>query len=90
MQELVVKYLLLLTLALAAPASLAQGVAPDALLRAATVEVINKITQDQELQAVDPAKIAALIETSILPLFDFAHMTRLAMGHNWHLAMGHE
>jgi phospholipid transport system substrate-binding protein len=86
MQELVVKYLLLLTLALAAPASLAQGVAPDALLRAATAEVINKITQDQELQAVDPAKIAALIETSILPLFDFAHMTRLAMGHSWHLA----
>jgi len=86
MQELVVKYVLLLALALAAPASLAQGVAPDALVRAVTVEVIDKIKQDQGLQAVDPAKIATLIETSILPLFDFTHMTRLAMGHNWHLA----
>jgi len=81
-----VKYVLLLALALAAPALLAQGVAPDALIRAVTVEVIDKIKQDQGLQAVDPAKVAALIETSILPRFDFVHMTRLAMGRNWRLA----
>ncbi len=80
------KYVLLLALALAAPALLAQGVAPDALIRAVTVEVIDKIKQDQGLQAVDPAKVAALIETSILPRFDFVHMTRLAMGRNWRLA----
>jgi phospholipid transport system substrate-binding protein len=86
MQELVVKYVLLLALALAAPASLAQGVAPDALLRAVTVEVIDKIKQEQELHAVDPAKVAALVETRILPLFDFVHMTRLAMARNWRLA----
>ena len=80
------KYVLLLALALAAPALLAQGVAPDALIRAVTVEVIDKIKQNQGLQAVDPAKVAALIETSILPRFDFVHMTRLAMGRNWSLA----
>ena len=80
------KYVLLLALALAAPASLAQGVAPDALLRAVTVEVIDKIKQEQELHAVDPAKVAALVETRILPLFDFVHMTRLAMARNWRLA----
>ena len=80
------KYVLLLALALAAPALLAQGVAPDALIRAVTVEVIDKIKQNQGLQAVDPAKVAALIETSILPRFDFVHMTRLAMGRNWRLA----
>jgi phospholipid transport system substrate-binding protein len=86
MQELVVKYALLLALALAAPASLAQGVAPDALLRAVSVEVIDKIKQDQELRSADPAKIAALVETRILPLFDFVHMTRLAVARNWRLA----
>jgi phospholipid transport system substrate-binding protein len=86
MQELVVIYVLLLALALAAPASLAQGVAPDALVRAVTVEVIDKIKKDQGLQTVDPGKVAALIEASILPLFDFVHMTRLAMAYNWHLA----
>ena len=86
MQELAGKYVLLLALALAAPASLAQAVAPDALLRAVTVEVIGKIRQDQEFQAVDPAKVAALVETRVLPLFDFVHMTRLAMARNWRLA----
>ncbi len=86
MQELVIKYVLLLTLALVASASLAQGVAPDALLRSVSVEVIDTIRQDQERRAVDPTKVAALIETRILPLFDFARMTRLAMAHNWRLA----
>jgi phospholipid transport system substrate-binding protein len=86
MQELVAQYVLLLTLALAAPASLAQDVAPDALLRAVSVEVIAEIQQNQELQAADPAKVAALVGTTIMPLFDFVHMTRLAMARNWRLA----
>ena len=86
MLELAEKYVLLLALALAAPPSLAQPVAPDALLRAVTVEVIDKINQDRDLQAADPAKVAALVDTMILPLFDFVHMTRLAMARNWRLA----
>ena len=80
------KYLLLLALALAASASLAQESAPEALLRAAAVDVIDSIKQDAELQRADPAKVAALVETRILPLFDFVHMTRLAAARNWHLA----
>src|SRR5476651_2746936 len=47
MQALVAKFVLLLTLALPAPALLAQDVAPDALLRAVTVKVIDKIKEDQ-------------------------------------------
>src|ERR1039457_961657 len=86
MQDLVAKYALLLALALAAPASLAQVVAPDALLRAVTVEVVAELKQDQELHAADPAIVAALVETRIMPLFDFVHMTRLAMARNWRLA----
>jgi len=85
-QEMVAKCALLLALALAVPASLAQGVAPDALLRAVAVEVIDNIKQHQELQTADPAKVAALVETSIVPLFDFVHMTRLAVARNWRLA----
>src|SRR5450759_4365489 len=86
MQGLAAQYVVLLALALAAPTSFAQGLAPDALLRAVTVEVIDKIKQDQELQAADPAKVAALVETRIMPLFDFVHMTRLAVARNWRLA----
>ena len=86
MHELLAKYLLLLALALAAPASFALGLAPDALLRAVGVEVIDKIKQDQQDGATDPAKVTALVETRVLPLFDFAHMTQLAVARNWRLA----
>jgi phospholipid transport system substrate-binding protein len=86
MQELVAKCVLMLALALAAPALPAQELAPDALLRAVTVNVIDIIKQDQELRKADPAKVAALVETDIAPLFDFVHMTRLAMARNWRLA----
>ena len=86
MQKLVAQYLLMLVLALAAPALPAQELAPDALLRAVTVKVIDILRQDQELRAADPAKVAALVETDIAPLFDFEHMTRLAMARNWRSA----
>lgn len=86
MQEPVARYGLLLALTLTAPASLAQSVAPDALLRAVAVDVIDQVKQDQTLTVVDPAKVAILVKTTILPLFDFDHMTRLAMARNWHLA----
>ena len=86
MRERVAKYVLLLSLALAAPASHAQDLAPDALLRAVAGDVIDKLGQDQGRQAADPAKVAALVETKILPRFDFVHMTQLAMARNWRLA----
>ncbi len=86
MQQLVVKTVLMLALSLAAPTLLAQSVAPDALLRAVTVKVIDKIQQDRERQPVDPARVTTLVETDIAPLFDFDHMTRLAMARNWRLA----
>lgn len=86
MQALVAKYVLLLTLALAAPASRAQDVAPDALLRAVSFKVIDEIKEVQGFQADVPAKVAVLVETMILPLFDFDHMTRLATARNWRLA----
>jgi len=83
---MVARYALALTLALAAPAAHAQDVAPDALLRAVATEVIAEIKQGQEFHSVDQAHMAALVEARIMPLFDFAHMTRLAMARNWHLA----
>jgi phospholipid transport system substrate-binding protein len=86
MPQWVAKYALLLALTLSAPAALAQGLAPDALLRTVTFELIDIIKQDQELKAADPAKVAALVEARIVPLVDFVHMTRLAMARNWRLA----
>lgn len=85
-RELVANCVLLLALALAAPAALAQELAPDTLLRTAAVEVIDNIQQGPEFQAADSRKVANLVETRILPLFDFDRMTRLTVARNWHLA----
>jgi len=86
MRKPIANYVLLLALALAASASPAQGLAPDAMLRALSFEVIDELSQDGEPRPADPARLAALVEARILPQFDFVHMTRLAMARNWRLA----
>lgn len=86
MKKIVSRSALALISALAAPSSLAQDVAPDVLLKGVTSEVIAIIRQDKDIQAGDPAKVADLVETRILPLFDFTRMTRIAVARNWRLA----
>ena len=86
MQTIGFKSALLLLSVLAAPYSFAQDVAPDVLLKAVTMEVITVIRQDKDIQAGNPAKVADLVETRILPLFDFIRMTQLAVASNWRLA----
>jgi phospholipid transport system substrate-binding protein len=86
MQKIVFKSALVLISALAAPFSLAQDVAPDVLLKAVTLEVIAIVRQDKDIQAGNPAKVAELVETRILPFFDFTRMTQTAMARNWRLA----
>jgi len=75
-----------LVLALAAPASSAEELAPDALVKTLSTDVLAAIRQDKSIQAGNPKKIATLVETKILPHFDFAHTTRIAMGANWRRA----
>jgi phospholipid transport system substrate-binding protein len=86
MQELITRYALLLSLGLMAPALFAKGDATDALLRVAAVEAIDTSKQDQKLRAADHAKVVAVVETTILQLFDFDHITRLAVARNWRQA----
>jgi len=75
-----------LVLALAAPVSAAEELTPDALIRTIALEVLATIRQDKDIQAGSPKKIASLVEARILPHFDFAHTTRIAMGANWRRA----
>src|SRR5258706_13191841 len=75
-----------IVLALAAPVSAADELAPDALVKTIALEVIAAIRQDKDIQAGNPTKIAGLVEAKILPHFDFAQPTRIAMGANWRRA----
>ena len=67
-----IKFSLALLLAVAAPVAGAQATAPDVLLKSVTAEVITIIRQDKDIQAGVPAKVAEVVETRILPLFDAA------------------
>ena len=86
MHKIAFKSVLALISALAAPFALAQEVAPDVLLKAVTSEVIAIIRQDQDIQAGKPLKVADLVETRVLPHFNFTRMTRSAVARNWRLA----
>jgi phospholipid transport system substrate-binding protein len=71
--------------ALVPVAALAQE-APDALVKRVTDEVLAIIKADKDLQSGNSRKIAELAEAKVLPHFDFARMTRLAVGRNWQQA----
>jgi len=71
-----------LVLALDAPATPAEELAPDALVKTISTDVLAAIRRDKDIQAGNPKKIASLVEAKILPHFDFAHTTRIAMGAN--------
>ena len=68
-----------------APIVLAQE-APDALVKRIAEETLAAIRADKELQAGNPAKVKQLIEAKLVPHFDTARMTALAMGRNWRSA----
>ncbi len=86
MQKFAFNSALALISALLAPFALAQDVAPDVLLKTVTSEVIAIIKQDGAIQAGNSAKVTDLVETRILPHFDFARMTQIAVARNWRLA----
>ena len=61
----------------------ADEVAPDALVRATTEEVLTIVRNDKDIRAGDVSKIVKLIEEKVAPHFDFTRMTRLAVGRPW-------
>ena len=60
--------------------------APDALVKRVTDELLTLIKADKELQAGNQRKVVEVAEAKVLPHFDFARMTRLAVGRNWQQA----
>jgi phospholipid transport system substrate-binding protein len=59
--------------------------APDAVLKSVTSDVVASLKQDRDI-ADDPARLGDLIESKVLPAFDFSLMTQFAMGKNWRQA----
>jgi len=82
----VMKRVLSLLLFLLAGVALAQDVAPDVMVKGITVDVLDIIKKDKDIQAGNPKRIAEVVETRILPHFDFARMTQIAVAVNWRKA----
>lgn len=67
----------------AAPAG-AQGMTPpDALAKSVTDEVLAVLRADKDIQAGNQKKVVDLVETKVLPHFNFVRMTQLAVGRHW-------
>lgn len=67
---------------LASGSALAQE-APDALVKRVSQEVTQIVKTDAKVRAGDQARIREVVESRLLPHFDFSRMTALAMGRHW-------
>ena len=73
-----------LSMALALGAAQAQaGIAPDALIKQVSTEVIDIVKADKAIQAGDVSKIIALVDTKVMPHVNFQRMTASAVGRHW-------
>ena len=59
---------------------------PDVLVKNVTTEVVEIIAKDKEIRSGNRAKLIEVIDARVLPHFNFASMTALAMGQNWRAA----
>lgn len=75
--------LLALLAGLNAAPVLAADTAPDVLARTTTQDVLAILKQDRDIQNGNQGKVYQLVETKILPIFDFNRMTQLVIGKHW-------
>jgi phospholipid transport system substrate-binding protein len=78
--------MLLATMLLVGPARAQEIVAPDVLTKSVTDEVLAVLRADKDIKAGNTKKVVDLVEKKVLPHFEFARMTRLAVGPNWRQA----
>src|SRR5689334_22925179 len=79
------RYCFAVALAFVAASALAQE-SPDALVKRVASETIGTIKSDPKVQAGDQQRIREVVETKLVPYFDFERITALAMGRNWRQA----
>jgi phospholipid transport system substrate-binding protein len=64
----------------------ADASAPDVLIKETVQDVVTIIKHDKDIQAGNQKKILALVDSKVLPHFDFTRMTQLAVGKYWRTA----
>ncbi|OGA25377.1 MAG: hypothetical protein A3H34_05240 [Betaproteobacteria bacterium RIFCSPLOWO2_02_FULL_67_19] len=70
--------------ALLAGAAAAQAITPpDVLVKSVTLEVVEIVKHDKDIQAGDRRKVIELIDAKVVPHFNFTAMTASALGTHW-------
>ena len=64
----------------------AAEMAPDALVKETSQDVLEIVKKDKDIQAGNKQKVYALVDAKVLPHFDFKRMTQLAVGKSWRQA----
>ena len=85
MKYMIRSFLLILALAVGAPA-FAAAEAPDALVRRVTEEVLQTLRDDPQIKAGDSQRAGEVINDKVLLHFNFRRMTALAVGRDWRQA----
>lgn len=73
-------------LTVASMAACAEPVEPDVLIRNIAHDVLAVVKQQDGDPAGNRERLLAMVDTKVLPHFDFVRMTRLATGKNWRRA----
>lgn len=60
--------------------------APDEFVKGLTTQVIEKISNDKEIQGGDMKRVSDLVDTTIMPNVNFERMTSLSVGKSWRQA----
>lgn len=68
---------------LIAVTAMAQEVAPDALIKTVSSEVLDIVRKDKDIQSGNTKKAIDLVEAKVLPHFNFTRMTQLALARDW-------
>ena len=59
---------------------------PETLIRNTVEEVQAIVKQEKDIQSGNQKRVVELVNSKILPHFNFTHMTRLAIGRSWRTA----
>ncbi len=74
------------SLGLTQAAHAADGSAPDQLIRGLSIEVLEAVKSDKEIQAGNVGKIVSLVDAKVMPHVNFQRMTASAVGRFWRQA----
>lgn len=80
------RILLALLAFIVTPPALADDMPPDVLVKTVAQDVLDIVRKDKDIQSGHAKKTFDLVETKVLPHFNFRRMTALAVGPGWRRA----